>query len=193
MRLVLVATAVLLLCPLGVAPRATAADTPVPGPTATTLAGEEALRRGDFAAAAGAFAEAARLGRAAGDAEQELQALLQLSDAQQALGNYDDALTSLTRARELAEASGLSGFAGQSTAYDTPNASHVGGTCRMGRDPTRSVVDASGAVHGLPNLVIADASVLVTEGAGDSPSLTIQALALRSAELLAERAGRGEI
>ena len=57
----------------------------------------------------------------------------------------------------------------------------------MGRDPTRSVVDASGAIHGIPNLVIADASVLVTEGAGDSPSLTIQALALRSAELLAER------
>ena len=41
--------------------------------------------------------------------------------------------------------------------------------------------------------MIADASVLVTEGAGDAPSLTIQALALRSAELLAERAGRGEI
>jgi choline dehydrogenase-like flavoprotein len=97
------------------------------------------------------------------------------------------------RLGELAEASGLSGFVGQSTAYDTPNASHIGGTCRMGRDPARSVVDASGAVHGIPNLVIADASVLVTEGAGDSPSLTIQALALRSAELLAERAGRGEI
>jgi CHAT domain-containing protein len=106
MRLVLVATAVLLLCALGVAPRATAADTPALGPTPTAVAGEEALRRGDFAAAAGFFAEAARLGRAAGDAELELQALLQLSDAQQALGNYDDALTSLTRARDLAEASG---------------------------------------------------------------------------------------
>jgi choline dehydrogenase-like flavoprotein len=97
------------------------------------------------------------------------------------------------RLGELAEASRLVEFVGQRTAYDTPSASHVAGTCRMGRDPARSVVDASGAVHGLPNLVIADASVLVTEGAGDSPSLTIQALALRSAELLAERAGRGEI
>ena len=63
----------------------------------------------------------------------------------------------------------------------------------MGNDPARSVVDSHGRVHGVPNLVIADASVLVTEGAGDSPSLTIQALALRSAEALAERARRQEI
>jgi hypothetical protein len=41
--------------------------------------------------------------------------------------------------------------------------------------------------------VVADASVLVTEGAGDSPSLTLQALALRAGEALAERARRGEV
>jgi hypothetical protein len=33
----------------------------------------------------------------------------------------------------------------------------------------------------------------VTEGAGDSPSLTLQALALRAAEALAARARRGEV
>ena len=44
-----------------------------------------------------------------------------------------------------------------------------------------------------PELVVADASVLVTEGAGDSPSLTLQALALRAGEALAERARRGEV
>jgi len=42
-------------------------------------------------------------------------------------------------------------------------------------------VDAHGRAHGIPNLFIADASALVSQGAGDSPSLTIQALALRSA------------
>ncbi len=63
----------------------------------------------------------------------------------------------------------------------------------MGHDPRHSVVDAFGAVHGVPNLVVADASVLVTQGAGDSPSLTIQALALRAAEALAARTGRGEL
>jgi choline dehydrogenase-like flavoprotein len=65
------------------------------------------------------------------------------------------------------------------------SATHVGGTCRMGVDPKLSVVDAFGKVHGQTNCYITDASVLPTQGAGDSPSLTIQALALRTAEKIA--------
>ena len=97
------------------------------------------------------------------------------------------------RLGELAGAAGADKFIGQTTAYDTPHATHIGGTCRMGNDPRTSVLDASGAVHGVPNLIVADASALVTQGAGDSPSLTIQALALRSSELLADRLQRGEL
>jgi choline dehydrogenase-like flavoprotein len=97
------------------------------------------------------------------------------------------------RLGELGEAAGVERFVGQVSAYDVPAATHVGGTCRMGHTPEASVVDAFGAVHGHPNLVVADASVLVTQGAGDSPSLTIQALALRAAEALAERGRRGEV
>ncbi len=97
------------------------------------------------------------------------------------------------RLGELAEACGAGSSVAQVSAYDLPLASHVAGTCRMGSDPVQSVVDAVGAVHGHPNLVVADASVLVTEGAGDSPSLTLQALALRNAEALADRARRGEL
>jgi choline dehydrogenase-like flavoprotein len=97
------------------------------------------------------------------------------------------------RLGELGEAARIAREVGQITAYDVPNATHVAGTCRMGTSPERSVVDRFGAVHGHKNLVIADASVLVTEGAGDSPSLTIQALALRAAEALAARADRREI
>jgi choline dehydrogenase-like flavoprotein len=97
------------------------------------------------------------------------------------------------RLGELAEAARVEEVIGQVTAYDVPEARHVGGTCRMGVDPRRSVADPTGAVHGHPNLAIADASVLVTQGAGDSPSLTVQALALRAAEALAERGERGEI
>ena len=93
----------------------------------------------------------------------------------------------------LAEAAGVVDQPGQVTAFDQPNATHVAGTCRMGNDRQHSVVDRFGAVHGRPELVVADASVLVTEGAGDSPSLTLQALALRAAEALAERAKRGEV
>lgn len=64
-------------------------------------------------------------------------------------------------------------------------ATHVGGTCRMGNNPAHSVVDAYGKVHGKSNCWITDASILATQGAGDSPSLTIQALALRTADRLA--------
>jgi choline dehydrogenase-like flavoprotein len=64
-------------------------------------------------------------------------------------------------------------------------ATHVGGTCRMGNEASTSVVDSFGKVHGQKNCYIADASVLPTQGAGDSPSLTIQALALRTADRIA--------
>ncbi len=39
---------------------------------------------------------------------------------------------------------------------------HPQGTCRMGEDPTQSVVNSYGQVHGFPNLVVADASVFPT-------------------------------
>lgn len=81
----------------------------------------------------------------------------------------------------LAEASGAAEFLSRRSTYDRSNASHVGGGCRMGRSPVDSVTDPWGRVHGLDNLYICDASVMPGQGAGDSPSLTIQALAWRTA------------
>jgi choline dehydrogenase-like flavoprotein len=68
------------------------------------------------------------------------------------------------------------------TTYNNPQTTHMAGTCMMGDDPENSVVDANGKVHGIKNLYIADASILPGQGMGDSPSLTIQALALRIAD-----------
>ena len=51
----------------------------------------------------------------------------------------------------------------------------------MGNDPEQSVVDANGGVLGVKNLFVADASILPSQGMGDSMSLTIQAMALRIA------------
>ena len=79
------------------------------------------------------------------------------------------------------------------TAYDVSEASHLGGTCRMGMDRRSSVVDSHGRSYDVPNLFIADASVLPGQGAGDSPSLTIQALALRTAEHIVTLARRQEL
>jgi choline dehydrogenase-like flavoprotein len=51
----------------------------------------------------------------------------------------------------------------------------------MGNEPQSSVVDAFGRSHRWRNLWIADASVFPSSGGGEAPSLTIHALALRTA------------
>jgi choline dehydrogenase-like flavoprotein len=74
------------------------------------------------------------------------------------------------------DVSALGGFGTNATA-------HVMGTARMGRSAERSVVDAFGRVRGVEGLLVADGSVFVTSG-GFNPTLTIMALALRSARHL---------
>jgi choline dehydrogenase-like flavoprotein len=63
---------------------------------------------------------------------------------------------------------------------------HLLGTARMGSDPARSVVDASGRVHGVDGLMVADGSVFPTVGAVN-PGSTIGAVALKFADDLARR------
>ncbi len=58
------------------------------------------------------------------------------------------------------------------------------GTCRMGTDPARSVVDLQGRSHELVNLTIADASVFPS-CPSIAPGLTVIANALRVADHLA--------
>ena len=60
---------------------------------------------------------------------------------------------------------------------------HLMGTARMGTDPARSVVNAWGRTHDVPNLYIFDGSIFPTSGAVN-PTGTICALALRCAEHL---------
>jgi choline dehydrogenase-like flavoprotein len=58
---------------------------------------------------------------------------------------------------------------------------HQAGTARMAADEKLGAVDSDCRVFGVDNLYIADGSVHVTNG-GFNPSLTIQALAFRTAE-----------
>jgi choline dehydrogenase-like flavoprotein len=62
----------------------------------------------------------------------------------------------------------------------------------MGNDARASVVDASNRAHDVPNLFIVDGSSFVTAGRGQ-PTLTIQALAFRAADLASRMAKRGEL
>jgi choline dehydrogenase-like flavoprotein len=66
---------------------------------------------------------------------------------------------------------------------------HAMGTCRMGRDPKRSVVGAFGESHDVRGLFIADASVFPT-AIGVNPQISIMALATRTGMHLLEEGGR---
>ena len=69
---------------------------------------------------------------------------------------------------------------------------HLLGTCRMGNDPAKSVIDKYHRAHDVPNLFLCDGSSFVTSGRGQ-PTLTIEALAFRAAHHMGESARRNEI
>ena len=68
---------------------------------------------------------------------------------------------------------------------------HLLGTCRMGNDPSKSVVDRAGRSHEVPNLYIPDGSCFPS-ASGYNPTLTIIANAERMAAGFIERLGRKE-
>jgi len=69
---------------------------------------------------------------------------------------------------------------------------HLNGTARMGNDPLTSVVNADCRSWDIRNLWVCDGSVFPTVG-GVNPSLTIQAIACRTADRIKTMAGRGEL
>lgn len=96
------------------------------------------------------------------------------------------------KCREILEASGVSELVEEYGSYDTFSATHVFGTCSMGLDPNDSVVDDSCRAHRWRNLYICDASVFPSSGGGESPSLTIEALALLTAAAIRNALARLE-
>jgi choline dehydrogenase-like flavoprotein len=73
-----------------------------------------------------------------------------------------------------------------------PDTNHEIGGCRMGSDPRTSVVDASARAHDVRNLYIADASIF-PNASEKNPTLTIMALALRTAETIGDRLKTGDV
>ncbi|WP_155127512.1 GMC oxidoreductase [Pseudovibrio flavus] len=82
--------------------------------------------------------------------------------------------------KRLLAAAGVTELSEFLTTYDRFASTHVFGTCAMGDDPRQSVVDRNCVSHDHSNLLIVDASVFPSTGGGESPSLTIQALATRA-------------
>lgn len=82
--------------------------------------------------------------------------------------------------------------AGGEDVWGANRTAHLMGTCRMGADPGTSVVNVDGRAHDVPNLFICDGSVFPTSGAVN-PSLTIQAVAARTADRIRALAAGGEL
>ena len=101
----------------------------------------------------------------------------------------DDAITRIgfmaRTCRDVLRGAGADDLFEELSAYDIFSSTHVFGTCRMGRDPERSVVDAWCRSHRWSNLFVVDASVFPSSGGGEAPALTVQALALRAARAIA--------
>jgi choline dehydrogenase-like flavoprotein len=71
-------------------------------------------------------------------------------------------------------------------------ASHETGTCRMGADPRTSVLDPFCRTHDAKNLFVVDGSPFVTLPE-KNPTLTIMALAVRTARHIADQSKRGDL
>ena len=95
--------------------------------------------------------------------------------------------------REALPASGVEEIFEEYGNYDFFSSTHVFGTCRMGDDHRESVVDRFCRSHRWKNLFIVDASVFPSTGGGESPSLTIEALAIRTSEYISDLASKGEL
>lgn len=65
---------------------------------------------------------------------------------------------------------------------------HACGTCRMGTDSQKSVVDVFNRVHGVENIYVVDSSFFPSSG-GTNPGLTIAANSLRIADHLMKKDG----
>ncbi len=88
--------------------------------------------------------------------------------------------------RQMLQAAGARDFT------ETASTAHLMGGCRMGAHPSDSVTDADGRTWDIPNLWVCDGSLFPSSG-GVNPSLTIQALASRIADRMAEMGKRGEL
>jgi choline dehydrogenase-like flavoprotein len=86
--------------------------------------------------------------------------------------------SALRFSREVLEAAGA-----RQVCWTGLSSTHVQGSCRMGDDPARSVVDRNGESHEVKRLFVGDGS-LVPRTMSVNPSLTIMALATRVAEYL---------
>ena len=85
---------------------------------------------------------------------------------------------------------GVIGEPKPSTAIPDLIGDHQMGTCRMGEDPTRSVLNPHCQMHDVPNVFVVDTSFM-PNGFGVNPMVTVVANALRVGTWIVEQSKRG--
>ncbi|MSO22018.1 MAG: GMC family oxidoreductase [Acidobacteria bacterium] len=93
-----------------------------------------------------------------------------------------------SESRRILEASGIEILDDQAE----PRTNHELGGCRMGNDPAQSVVNPFCQSHDVPNLFVVDGSVFPS-ASEKNPTLTIMALAARTADHIAEQFRNGKL
>jgi choline dehydrogenase-like flavoprotein len=92
----------------------------------------------------------------------------------------------------MCEGAGFQVIAKHSQMVPPGESIHELGTCRMGADPKKSVLNGFNQAHGVKNLFVVDGSAFVSGGA-QNPTLTLMALSMRSSEYLADKMKKGEL
>ncbi len=95
-------------------------------------------------------------------------------------------------AEEMCRGAGFETLTRHSTPVPPGESIHELGTCRMGADPKKSVLNGMNQSHDVKNLFVVDGSSFVTGGA-QNPTLTILALSMRASEYLAAEMKKGNL
>jgi choline dehydrogenase-like flavoprotein len=99
---------------------------------------------------------------------------------------------SMNVAEELCHGAGFQILAKHSQMVPPGESIHELGTCRMGSDPKKSVLNSFNQAHDVKNLFVTDGSAFVS-GGSQNPTLTLLALSMRASEYLAGEMKKGNV
>jgi choline dehydrogenase-like flavoprotein len=105
---------------------------------------------------------------------------------------YNMAKDAVAVASELCESAGFEVLSKNEVPNPPGYSIHELGTCRMGDDPKKSVLNKWNQSHDHKNLFVVDASSF-TSGGWQNPTMTILSLSMRASEYLASEMNKGNI
>lgn len=97
-----------------------------------------------------------------------------------------------TSAVEMFDAAGVELLNSRRLPYEPGRCIHEAGTCRMGKDPKKAVLNEFNQCHDVPNVFVTDGGCFPSQGT-QNPTLTMMALTLRACEYAIQQGKRGEL